>query len=192
MDNMYRSLVTEWPNVEDLVLGATKLETILDDDVLIQGISEISHRMMIWDTMSYLPDDILTKIDRSAMSVSLETRVPFLDHRVIDLAWRLPFHMKIRNGQGKWVLRQVLYKYVPRDLIDRPKVGFAIPIANWLRGPLRSWAESLLDEVRLEQEGYFNPVPIRQAWKEHLSQKYDWSNRLWIILMFQMWLEDNH
>jgi asparagine synthase (glutamine-hydrolysing) len=192
VDDLYRSLVTEWPHGADLVLGASRLPTRLDDVNLVVGVPEAEHRMMLWDTLTYLPDDILTKVDRAAMSVSLETRVPFLDHRVVELAWRLPLHMKIRGGQGKWALRQLLYKYVPRELIERPKAGFGMPVGQWLRGPLREWAEELLDEARLERGGYFNPVPIRQAWQEHLSGRYDWTPRLWTVLMFQAWLEGTH
>lgn len=189
LDDLYRSLVTEWPKEIDLVKGASHLSTLLDESNLVKGISESEHRMMLWDTLTYLPDDILTKVDRAAMGVSLETRVPFLDHRVVELAWRLPLSMKIRAGQGKWALRQLLYKYVPRELIERPKAGFAIPVGQWLRGPLREWAEALLDERRLEQEGYLNPLPIRLAWQQHLSGKFDWTTRLWTVLMFQAWLE---
>ena len=189
VDDLYRSLVTEWPQDVHLVRGAIRLPTKLDDADLAVGVPEAEHRMMLWDTVTYLPDDILTKVDRAAMSVSLETRVPFLDHRVVELAWRLPLHMKIRNGQGKWALRQVLYKYVPRELIERPKAGFGIPVGQWLRGPLRGWAEELLDEARLKREGYFNPAPIRQVWQEHLSGRREWTSRLWTVLMFQAWLE---
>jgi asparagine synthase (glutamine-hydrolysing) len=190
VDDLYRSLVTEWPQADDLVRGASRLPTKLDDARLAAGVPEAEHRMMLWDTLTYLPDDILTKVDRAAMSVSLETRVPFLDHRVVELAWRLPLHMKIRGGQGKWVLRQVLYKYVPRELIERPKAGFGIPVGQWLRGPLREWAEALLDEVRLEREGYFYPAPIRQKWAEHLSGQRDHTASLWAVLMFQAWIAE--
>jgi asparagine synthase (glutamine-hydrolysing) len=191
LDDLYRGLVSEWPADSGIVIGARRLPIRLDDTALVAGIDAPEQRMMLWDTLTYLPDDILTKVDRAAMGVSLETRVPFLDHRVVELAWRLPLHMKIRNGQGKWALRQVLYKYVPRELIERPKAGFAIPVGEWLRGPLREWAEALLDERRLAREGYLNPAPIRAVWAQHLSGRYDWTLRLWCVLMFQAWLEAN-
>lgn len=191
VDALYRSLVVDWPEALEVVRGANYLPTTLDDTTLLVGVEDAEHRMMLWDTMNYLPDDILTKVDRAAMHVSLETRVPFLDHRVVELAWRLPLHMKIRHGKGKWALRQVLYKYVPEALIDRPKMGFGIPVGQWLRGPLRDWAELLLDESRLLREGYFIPEPIRKMWDQHVSGRYDWTVRLWAVLMFQAWLEEH-
>jgi asparagine synthase (glutamine-hydrolysing) len=189
LDEFYRSLVSEWPDGRELALGAGFLPTQLDDAALAAGVTEPEHRMMLWDSLTYLPDDILAKVDRAAMGVSLETRTPFLDHRVVELAWRLPLHMKIRKGEGKWALRQVLYKYVPRELIERPKAGFAIPVGEWLRGPLRDWAEDLLDETRLGREGYLNAKPIRETWEQHLGGRCDWTGRLWSVLMFQAWLE---
>ena len=147
--------------------------------------------MMFYDIMTYLPSDILTKVDRAAMAVSLETRVPFLDPKVIEFSTLLPIEYKIRNGVSKWALREVLYKHVPRNLIERPKMGFAVPMADWLRGPLRDWAEMLLNERRLSSDGFFNESIVRNKWSEHLTGKRNWHYQLWNILMFQAWLEKN-
>jgi asparagine synthase (glutamine-hydrolysing) len=187
-DELYRSLVSEWPLETRIMLGISKDPTSQIDDPLPEnGVDDPAMLMMLQDMRSYLPDDILCKVDRAAMGVSLETRTPFLDPDVIALAARLPMAMKIRNDQGKWALRQVLYQHVPREMIERPKAGFAIPIGIWLRGPLRDWAEELLSYELLEKDGFFDPEIIRQTWAEHLSGRRDWTTRLWAILMFQVW-----
>ena len=146
-------------------------------------------RMMALDSVSYLPDDILVKVDRASMAVSLESRVPFLDHRVIEYAWRIPQQYKLHQNTPKWCLRQVLYKYVPQELIDRPKMGFGVPIGEWLRHQLRDWAETLLAEDLLKRQNFLNVTMVRTMWSEHLSGKADWQYLLWDILMFQDWLE---
>jgi asparagine synthase (glutamine-hydrolysing) len=193
LDDLYRNLVSEWQDSAHVVKlhGSTPHAPIslLDDPLPTHGADQPQLRMMYRDSTTYLPDDILCKVDRAAMAVSLETRVPFLDHRVVELAWQLPLPMKIRGNQGKWALRQVLYKYVPRELIERPKSGFAIPVGQWLRGALREWAEELLSETRLQREGYFYPETIRIKWKEHLHGQKDHTASLWAVLMFQAWLE---
>jgi asparagine synthase (glutamine-hydrolysing) len=189
VDDLYRVLVTTWPFESGVVPQARPVPTVLNGAIDPARPLEPGQRMMFWDALTYLPDDILHKVDRAAMGVSLETRAPFLDHRVAELAWRLPLHMKIRNGQGKWILRQVLSRHVPDELVERPKTGFAIPIEAWLRGPLRDWAETLLAESTLRSGGFFNAVPIRRKWAEHLSGKRNWENELWCVLMFQAWVE---
>jgi asparagine synthase (glutamine-hydrolysing) len=189
IDALYTGLVSHWDDPASVVLGSAEPPTFLTgrrpDITALDPIEQ----MMALDFMSYLTDDILTKVDRAAMAVSLETRVPMLDHRVIEYAWGLPLSLKLRDGQGKWVLRQLLDRYVPRPLIERPKVGFGVPIDSWLRGPLRDWAGQLLDEGRLRQSGYFDPAPIAKKWKEHLSGESNWAYHLWDVLMFEAWLE---
>jgi len=192
-DDVYRWLASHERNPESVVVGGRDNRHGRDlwaeyEMRLLQRV-DFSERMMFNDQVGYLTDDILCKVDRAAMAASLETRVPFLDHRVAEFAWQLPLNMKIRNGQGKWLLRQVLYRYVPKTLVERPKQGFGVPIDTWLRGPLRGWAESLLDESRLLSEGYFHPKPIRQKWEEHLSGRRNWQYWLWNVLMFQAWRE---
>ena len=190
LDDLYWSLIFTWKNVAEVVVGGDVISVEARDLASCPQQLLNEERMMFLDTMTYLPDDILTKVDRAAMGVSLETRVPLLDHRVVEFAWRLPLSMKIRNGQSKWLLRKILYKYVPQALIERPKMGFGVPLDLWLRGPLRDWAEALLDETRLRREGYFHPAPIRKKWREHLSGEHNGAYYLWIVLMFQAWLEN--
>jgi asparagine synthase (glutamine-hydrolysing) len=192
-DDLYRRLVSQHREPASLVIGGSEPSIWADQEAAafaghVRG-RDFTERMMFHDLVGYLADDILTKVDRAAMACSLETRVPMLDHRLVEFAWSLPLHMKIRDGQGKWLLRQVLYRYVPRHLIERPKQGFGIPLDSWLRGPLRDWAEALLDESRLRGEGYLNAQLVRRKWSEHLSGRRNWQHFLWNVLMFQAWQE---
>jgi asparagine synthase (glutamine-hydrolysing) len=191
VDDLYLGMVSHLSKPEDCVIDGfeppTNLTGLRPD---LGGLNAVE-RMMALDTISYLPDDILVKVDRASMGVSLEGRVPFLDHRIVEFAWRLPLNYKLKDGQTKWPLRQVLYRYVPRELIERPKMGFGVPLHDWLRGPLREWAESLLDEVRLQNEGYFHPTPIRKMWAEHLSGRRNCMAILWNVLIFQSWLAES-
>ena len=185
----YQTLTSHWQHPELLVIGAKEPATLISDSNCWPQTDSFQHAMMAMDAQTYMTDDILVKVDRAAMANSLETRVPMLDHRIAELAWRMPLDYKIRNGEGKWLLKQVLFRHVPRELIERPKMGFGIPLHDWLRGSLRDWAESLLDENVLQQQGYFNSAPIRKMWNEHLSGVYNHQHQLWDILMFQAWLE---
>lgn len=191
IDEFYYRLVSEWQHPEQAVVNGREPATLLTTPEQWPHLRDSSERMMYLDSMTYLPDDILTKVDRAAMGVSLETRVPFLDHRLIEFAWRLPMQMKIRDGQSKWLVRQLLYHYIPQALIERPKMGFTIPLDQWLRSSLREWADGLLDEHKLKQQGYFNPQLVRQRWDEHLKGSHNWHYSLWSVLMFQSWLESH-
>jgi asparagine synthase (glutamine-hydrolysing) len=187
IDAVYRRLQSHWENPETLVLGATEPRGALWDPTVAAELPDFIPRAQFLDTVTYLPDDILTKVDRASMAVSLEARVPLLDHRVVELAWRMPLSLKVRRGRGKWILRQVLHRYVPDHLVERPKMGFGVPIDSWLRGPLRGWAEDLLDESRLRSNGFLDAAIVRTAWREHLSGHRNRHYQLWNVLMFQAW-----
>lgn len=188
-EDFYLLLISHWQYPEQIVIGAKSLPTLISSAENWPLTDNFEHWIMAVDAGQSMIDDVLVKVERAATANALEVRIPMLDHRVVELAWQLPLNMKIRDGVGKWPLREVLYRHVPRELIERPKKGFSIPVAQWLRGALREWAEALLDEHRLVEEGYFHPKPIRKAWQEHLSGKRDNSSKLWGVLMFQAWLE---
>jgi asparagine synthase (glutamine-hydrolysing) len=185
----YRNLMSHQPWPQRVVLGATEPATALNQPELWPSGQSFEERMMFIDTLSYLPDDILVKVDRAAMAVSLETRVPLLDHRLVEFAWSLPLHFKRRNGTGKWLLRQMLYRHVPRELIERPKTGFGVPLSDWLRGALRPWAEHLLDERRLREQGLLDVAYVRRLWHEQIEGQREWMYLLWDVLMLQAWLD---
>jgi asparagine synthase (glutamine-hydrolysing) len=185
----YRQIVSLWADPASVVRGARERPGLLDDARVRSFVPDFVERMQYLDTLTYLPDDILTKVDRASMAVSLEARVPLLDHRVVAFSWSLPPARKASGGLGKRLLRSVLHRYVPRELVDRPKMGFAVPLDRWLRCELRGWAESLLDERRLEQDGILNSTVIRRRWTEHLAGKRNWQASLWAVLMFQAWKE---
>ena len=189
IDDLYRATVTEWPDAANMVVDGHIPPNLIDARERWPRLADPVARMMVLDGLTYLPDDILTKVDRASMAVSLETRAPFLDRDVMEFAWRLPMSMKIRDGKGKWILRQLLDRYVPRALIERPKMGFGIPLDQWLRGPLREWAGTLLAEDRLRREGYLRPEAIVRTWRAHLEGEGSYGYRLWSVLMFQAWLE---
>lgn len=187
-DDRYCQLLSQWRFPSAVVRGGREPATTPIDAGDGAALTDPIARAMLADLLVRLPDDMLTKVDRASMACSLEVRVPILDHRVVEFAWRTPMTQKVRDGKGKWLLRQVLYNYVPREIIDRPKMGFKVPIAGWLRGELRDWAESLLDEKRLREEGYFDPAVIRSMWDQHVAGAVKEHHRLWDVLMFQAWL----
>lgn len=184
---LYEALVTHWPKPSSLVLGSIEPPTVLTGARQIPAFPTFVQRMMYLDLVSYLPDDILTKVDRASMAVGLETRVPLLDHRLVEFALGLPITTMRNQGQSKWILKELLYRSVPRQLVDRPKMGFGVPIDRWLRGPLRAWAADLLDSRRLKAEGYFDAAMVETAWTEHQSGGRNWQYLLWDVLMFQAW-----
>jgi asparagine synthase (glutamine-hydrolysing) len=187
-DALYRRLVTHW-EPDDIMLNAQEPESILADALARTEIPDLVSRMQFLDLVTYLPDDILTKVDRASMAVALEARVPLIDHRVVEFAWRLPRHTMERDGESKWILRQVLYRHVPPALIERPKMGFGIPLGEWLRGPLRDWAENLLSESRLRDSGLVDSTKVRRYWDEHLQGHRNWQYHLWDVLMLEAWHE---
>lgn len=189
--HLCRLIMSHWDEPASVVIGGSEpLTAVTNPANVLRGASFVA-QSQFWDLLAYLPDDILVKVDRAAMSCSLETRIPLLDHRLVEFAWSLPMAMKLRGGTSKWLLRQVLYKHVPRELVERPKMGFGVPLDHWLRGPLRDWCESLISEERLRRDGYFSPAPIREKWRQHLTGRYNWQYFIWDVLMFQAWLDAN-
>jgi asparagine synthase (glutamine-hydrolysing) len=187
-EDLYHRLLSQWNDPASVVLGGKEVPTSMTDPENWEACATFLQQMMLTDTIGYLPNDILVKVDRAAMAVSLETRTPYLDHRLFEFVWSLPDKWKVMGGESKWLLRNVLYKYIPREIMARPKAGFGIPVEFWLRGPLRDWAEDLLDEGQLRQEGFFDPAPVRRKWAQHLSGSNNWCSPLWGILMFESWL----
>jgi asparagine synthase (glutamine-hydrolysing) len=183
----YRHLVTQWPEAASLVKGAPPADESLYSKAIRERFPDDVSWMQYLDTLTYLPDDILAKVDRASMAVALEVRVPLLDHRVVELSWRLPQRFKLRGGTGKWLLRQVAYKYVPKALLERPKMGFAVPIDQWLRGPLKDWAEDLIGTLRRTDSELLDGAPIAQKWAEHQSGARNWQYFLWNVLMYEAW-----
>lgn len=190
-DVLYRHMLSHWQAPDALVLGAHEHKGVLWSEHARRLVPDFNERMQYYDLLTYLPDDILTKVDRASMAVSLEARVPLLDHRVVEYSWSLPYTCKWRGGESKWAMRRVLDRYVPRTMIDRPKTGFGVPFDQWIRGPLRDWAENLLSEARLKRDQLLDPGPIRARWTEHLTGSTNWGYPLWDVLMLNAWLEAN-
>lgn len=187
---LYHWLVSHWREPLSLINGAGQEPvTPFMTNEIRPVFDDFFKEMQFLDLVTYLPDDLLTKVDRASMAVALEARVPLLDHRVVEFAWRLPLDYKLHDGKGKWILRKVLDKYVPEKMVERPKMGFGIPIDSWLRGPLKDWAEDLLSENRLKREGFIHPEMVRLKWDEHLCGKRNWQYLLWDVLMWEAWLD---
>ncbi|MHA1564809.1 MAG: asparagine synthetase B family protein, partial [Alphaproteobacteria bacterium] len=186
---LYRRLVSQCDRPGRYLPGAEEPQGLLWDESVTAEFPDFATRMQFLDTATYLPDDILTKVDRASMAVSLEVRVPLLDHRLVEFAWRLPRHLKLRAGKGKWLLRQLLARHVPTALTERPKQGFALPLAQWLRGPLRDWGEAMLSEQRLADAGILDTKAVRNLWQIHQSGRRNEQHSLWTLLMFQAWHE---
>lgn len=190
LDDFCLSFSFIWEDVSKILLDKESKSIFSEKRTPLKNIlNSPENKMMFRDFSTYLPDDILCKVDRASMAVSLETRAPFLDKNVISDAWRLPLSHKIRLGDGKWLVKEILYKHVPKKILDRPKAGFALPLGEWLRGPLRNWADALLDKRIIKEQGFLNPTSIEEIWNQHLSGKYDWTSKLWTVLMFQAWLK---
>jgi asparagine synthase (glutamine-hydrolysing) len=185
-DAIYRRLMTHWEPTQ-IMPAVAEPRDLFSDSTLRRQMPSLLDRMQFLDLVTYLPDDILTKLDRASMAIALEARVPLLDHRLVEFAWRLPRSLKVRGGTSKWLLRQVLYRHVPRELVERPKMGFGIPLGEWLRGPLRDWAEALLASNRLHETDMFEAASVRRCWAEHLSGSRNWQYQLWDVLMFEAW-----
>jgi asparagine synthase (glutamine-hydrolysing) len=188
---IYLRAISMWVDPAAVVLRSHEYPVVEQSIRKFADMPDVREMAILTDLTNYLPDDILTKVDRASMAVGLEARVPLLDHRVVEFAWRLPMHFKIRNGQTKWALRQVLYRYVTPELVERPKMGFGVPIDLWLRGPLRAWAEDLLSRESLSRHGLFSVKHIREKWEEHASGTHNWHHLLWPVLMFQAWIAQN-
>ena len=186
--DLYYKLISNWQNPNEILLNGKEPRTFLTNFKSELTKLDDQQQMMLLDSMTYLPDDILVKTDRAAMATSLETRAPFLNHKLLEYVWKIPQPLKLKKTQSKWILRQILYKYIPKKLVERPKVGFGVPIDSWLRGPLKDWAQALLDKTKLKNQGFFNSDLVNIKWTEHLSGKKNWQHEIWSILMFQEWL----
>ena len=190
-ESIYKRIVSIIHSPEELLTSGNEPVTVLDDETPWRKFDDTVLTMVYLDLMTYHPDDILQKVDRAAMAVSLETRVPYLDHDLVEFIMSLPLEMKIRNGSSKWILRKILYRHLPQELMERPKMGFAVPVGKWIKGSMREWAEELTTQKRIEEEGYFNAQAVGEMWQQHLSGRYNRTHELWNILMFQSWVDSN-